>query len=106
MIFQQSATSVGALVADFIRGVWIFQAEALFNIHVLDTDAQSYCHCTLMAVLSTAKRYKKQKYSQARQDHRATFTPLCVIVDGMLGCEATAILKWIGDMLSAKFEVD
>ena len=105
MIFQQSATSVGALVADLcVQGVWIFQAEMLFNIHVVDTDAQSYCHHTPMAVLSTAEHYKKQ-YSQACQDHRATSTPICVIVDGMLGCEAIAVLKWIGDM-SAKCEVD
>ena len=32
-----------ALVADIsIRGVWIPQAEALFDIIVTDTDAQSY----------------------------------------------------------------
>ena len=30
---------------------------------------------------------------------------MCVSVDGMLGCEATVFLKWIGDM-SAKWEID
>ena len=59
-----------------------------------------------MAVLSSAECDIKQKYSQACQDYRATFTPLCVLVDGMLGCEATVFLKWIGDMFSAKWEVD
>ena len=48
---------------------------------------------------STAEHDKKQKYSQAYQDRRATFTPLFMSVDGMLGCEATAFLKWISDML-------
>ena len=31
---------------------------------------------------------------------------MCVSVDGMLGCEATVFLKWNGDMLSAKWEID
>ena len=31
---------------------------------------------------------------------------MCVSVYGMMGCEATAILKWIGDMLSANWEMD
>ena len=48
---------------------------------------------------------KKKKYSQACQDRRATFTPLCVSVDGMMGDEATAFLQWIADLLSAKWEM-
>ena len=59
-----------------------------------------------MAVLSSAEDDKKQKYSQASQDCRNTFTPLCVSVYGMLGCEATASLKWIGEMLLAKWEMN
>ena len=55
-----------------------------------------------MQFSSTVERDKKQKYSQACQNRKATFTPMCVSVDGMLGCEATVFLKWIGDMLSAK----
>ena len=35
MVCEQSATSDGALVADlYVRGVWIPQAEALFDIRV------------------------------------------------------------------------
>ena len=69
----------------------------LFDICVVDIDTQSCCDCTPMAVLSTAECDKKQKYSQACQDCKVTFTPLCVSVDGMFGCEATAFLKRIGD---------
>jgi len=32
-----------------------------------------------------AEAEKKRKYSQAYHDRRATFTPLCVSVDGVLG---------------------
>ena len=59
-----------------------------------------------MQFSSTVERDKKQKYSQACQDRKAIFTPMCVSVDGMLGCEATAFLKQIGDMLSAKWKMD
>ena len=59
-----------------------------------------------MAVLSSAECDKKQKYSQACQDWRATFTPLCVSVDGMMGQEARAFLQQIADLLSAKWEMD
>ena len=31
---------------------------------------------------------------------------MCVSVYGMMGCEATALLKWIGDMWSANWEMD
>ena len=107
MVCEMSATSDGALAADLcVRGVWVSQAEALFDIHVVDTDGQSYDDRTPMAILSTAERDTKQKYSQACPDWRATFTPLCVSVNGMLGCEATAFLKQIGDMLLAKWELD
>ena len=35
------------LVADLcVRGVWLPQAEMLFDIHVVDTDAYSYI-CTI-----------------------------------------------------------
>ena len=63
---EQSATSGGALVADLcVRGVWIPQAVALFDIRVVYADAQSYHDRTPMAVLNTAEHDKKQKYSQA-----------------------------------------
>ena len=44
MVCDKSSLSDGALVADlYVRGVWIPQSEALFDIHVVDTDTQSYC---------------------------------------------------------------
>ena len=84
--------------------MWIPQAEVLFDIHVVDTDTHSICDHIPTAVLSSAVCDKK--HAQASQDYRATFMPLHVSVDGMLGCEATAFLKLIGDMLSAKWEED
>ena len=82
-----------------VRGVWIPQSEALFDIRVVETDAQSYWNRTPLAVLSSAECDKKKKHSQACQDWRANFTPLCVSVDGMMGHEVTAFLKWIADCI-------
>ena len=45
-----------ALVADLsVRGVWTAQSEALFDIRIVDTDAQSYCSRPPMDVFSAAE---------------------------------------------------
>ena len=44
-----------ALVADLgVRGLWAAQTEALLNIRVMDTDAQSYTRRTFNSVLLSA----------------------------------------------------
>lgn len=51
-----------ALVANLsIRGVWIPQAEALFDIRVTDTDGQSYMSSSPIDVLSVAEKKKKKQ---------------------------------------------
>ena len=51
-----------ALVADFgVRGIWQPQAEALFDVCVVDTDAQSYAHRPVKDVLAAAEREKKRR---------------------------------------------
>ena len=52
------------LIADLcVRGVYLPQAEALLDIHVIDTDTQSYLHHTPSRVLYNAKAEKKNKYA-------------------------------------------
>ena len=93
------------LVADLaIRGVWLPQAEALFDVRVIDTDAQSYSNRSPRDVLKTAENEKKLKYSRAREDRRAQFTPICVSVDGVLGSEDDVFIKRIADSLTGKWE--
>ena len=97
-IIQDSSNEHDALVADLgIRGVWQPQAEVLFDIHVIDTDAQSYQSHSPQSVLASAEAEKKRKYSTACSDCRASFTPLCFSVDGLLGCEADVFLKQLAN---------
>ena len=59
-----------------MRGVWQPQTEALFDIRVTDTDAQSYAHRTVNAVLTAAE--KKRKYMHRLYRHATHhFLPLC-----------------------------
>ena len=90
---QQSET----LIADLcVRGVWLPQAEALFDIRVVDTDAQSYlCHAP-SRVLLNAEVEKKNKYAEACAARRAHFTPLCFSVDGLAGSEANCFFEAYG----------
>ena len=88
--------SAGAdtMIADLcVRGVWKAQTKTLVDIRVIDTDAQSYCARSPKDVLGTTEGEKKRKYLQACQDRRATFTPLCMSVDGMLGPEAEFFVR-------------
>ena len=95
----------GTLVADLgIRGVWSPQSEALFDIRVTDTDAQSYLGHAPESILFRAETEKKHKYSAAAAARRAHFTPLCFSVDGLAGSEAGCFIKRIATGLSSKWE--
>jgi len=60
------------LVADLsVRGVWLPQVEALFDVRIVDTDAQSYLIHTPKSVLFSAEIEKKKKYSAACSSSRA-----------------------------------
>ena len=85
---------VNILIADLcVCRVWELQIEALFDIRVIDTDAWSSHARTPQDVLQTGEGEKKRKYLQICFDQHATFTPLHVSVDGMLGCEAEFLLR-------------
>jgi len=59
-----------------VHWVWQPQTEALFDIRVIDTDAQSYCGHTPTAVLCSTEVEKKRNYSLACQSRRASYMQL------------------------------
>ena len=68
-VVHDGSAGTDTLIADLcVRGVWEPQAEALFDIRVVDTDARSYCARSPRDVLGTAENEKKCKYLQACQD--------------------------------------
>ena len=77
---------------------------ALFDVHVTDTDAQSHSQRVVTAVLSSAEEEKKKKYSEAAALRRASFTPLVVSVDGVLGQEANFFVKLLAQKLAHKWD--
>ena len=84
--------------------MWAPQSEALFNVRISDTDAQSYLTDAPDVVLSKAKANKKSKYCSATTAHCAHFTPLCFSVDGLAGSEATCSFKRLAYGLSHHWE--
>ena len=96
----------GALVANLaICGVWQPQCEGNLDIRVVDTDALSYRAHAPQDILHISEMDKKHKYSQACQDRRASFTPICVSIDGLvLGKETDFFLHSLCEFLCAKWE--
>ena len=102
---RRGSAGTPALIADMaVRGVWMPQAEALFDVRVIDTDAQSYCNHTPREVINAAENQKKSKYTTACEERRASFTPICFSVDGVFGSEAEVFLKRLGERLAAKWD--
>ena len=87
-----------------IQGVWMPQAEVLFDVRVINTDTQSYSNHTPWDVLQSAEKEKKAKYVAAYEERRASFTPICCSVDGVFGKEAEVFLKIIGEGLSTRWD--
>ena len=69
------------LVADLaVRRLWHSQSEALLDIRVVDTDADSYCHRPVAAVIKSAEEEKKRKYNEAVEARRGSFSPFVTVV--------------------------
>ena len=80
-------------------GVWLPQGEGLLNVHVVDTDAQSYISCSVADVLVSAE-VEKKNYRLAAEARHASFSPFVVSVDGALHKEAALFLGCIANRLS------
>ena len=97
------ACGIPSLVADLsIRGVWQSQTVALFDIRVIDTDAPLYLHRDVASILSSVEEEKKRKYSDAAEARCASFTPLVVSVDGVLGREAECFIQLLAEKMEKK----
>ena len=98
---------LSALVADLgVRGVWLPQVEAIFDIRVVDTDAPSYDNRSPSEVLKTAEREKKLSMRVLHVKRGMLSLLRCVVqlMVSMVGCEANGFLKLIGERLASKWD--
>ena len=93
IVFEDSVDDKGLVPGLGIWGVWSPQTKVLFNVHVCDTDTQSYLGHTPALVLLKAEAEKKSKYSTAATVCRAHFSPLYFSVDGLAGPKASSFLQ-------------
>ena len=92
------------MVADLsVCGVWQPQATTFFDVRVVDSDANSYLHRDVGAVLSSIEHTKKHKYSQAAETINASFTPFVVTADGALGLEAKTFICHLAEKIAANW---
>ena len=101
LLVQLSDPPHEALIGDVsARGVWNPQSMAVFNIRVIDSDAPSYLSRTPDAVLLSAEREKKLKYNETCELKHASFTSLCITINGLLGNEMKHFLSRLADKLA------
>ena len=84
--------------------MWQPQTEALFDIRVIDTDAQSHVQRSVDAVLASAEREKKRKYSEAAMARHASFSPFVLSVDGQMRREARVFMKRVAEKLAITWQ--
>ena len=64
----------------------------------MDSDANSYLHCDVGAVLSSIEHTKN---SQTAETINASFTPFVATADGALGLEAKKFIRHLADKIAA-----
>ena len=87
-----------------IRHLWQSNTDTIIDVRITDTDAKSYISRPLESVLEGQEKEKKRKYLNACLEQRRHFSPFVVSVDGMLGHEASMVLKRISQKLAQKWD--
>ena len=82
--------------------MWNPQREVLFDFKVVNTDAASYIHRPVRAVLESAAAQKKAKHKQAYAERRADFTPFICSTDGAIRREGQHFLWRLSARLTSK----
>ena len=86
-----------------IRGFWENGMDAIIDVRITDTDAKSYASRDPKKILLSQEKEKKKKYLDRCLLQRRSFTPFVVSVDGLIGTEASNLLKQLSKRLSEKW---
>jgi hypothetical protein len=87
-----------------IQGFWARGTDAIIDVHVTDTDAKYYRSKDPHNVLAQHEKEKKWKYLASCTVQRKHFMPFVVSTDGLLGHEATELLKRLSLHLADKWQ--
>mmetsp|Transcript_18461 Transcript_18461/g.23887 ORF Transcript_18461/g.23887 Transcript_18461/m.23887 type:complete len:329 (-) Transcript_18461:131-1117(-) len=106
LVKEQTGRLKEDLRADFsVRGVWDEQKVAYFDNRISNADAPSRLarNISWKTTLNAAAKEKKNKYKNACEDIRASFTPLVCTTDGCFHREFEAFTKRLAHRLSSKW---
>ena len=87
-----------------IRGLWRRGTDGLIDIKIVNTDSKTHINRTPEAVLKSSEASKKRKHLRHCLLQRRDFTPFVASTDGLLGKEATALIKRLASLLAIKWE--
>ena len=85
--------------------MWNPERAVLFDFKVVNTDAASYAHRPVRAVLASAAAQKKAKHKQACAERRADFTQFICSTDGAIHREGQHFLRCLSAQLASKWEM-
>jgi hypothetical protein len=85
------------------HGFWRRGHTAIFDIHITDTDAESYLRSSQSKILSNQEKAKKRKYLEPCLQRRRHFTLLVFLADGMRAPEMSAATKQLAKLLACKW---
>eukprot|EP00923_Selenidium_pygospionis_P003992 GHVN01006338.1.p1 GENE.GHVN01006338.1~~GHVN01006338.1.p1 ORF type:complete len:271 (+),score=15.00 GHVN01006338.1:23-814(+) len=86
-----------------VRGIFHPQAEAVIDVCVVHTDAQSYRKIPPADVLEIHAKRKHAKYDDESNKRRAKFIPFVLSVDGMLAKESERLIQSLIRRLSCRW---
>jgi hypothetical protein len=86
-----------------IRGFWENGMDAIIDVRITDTDAKSYASRDPKKTIQSQEKEKKKKYPDRCLLQRRAFTPFVVPVDGLIGYEASNLLKQLSKHLAEKW---
>ena len=87
-----------------IQGLWGCQFDAIIDVKLGDADADMYKYEPMISLLARWENINKDNHSKHCNDQRKYFSPFVLLVDGMIGREALAVLSQMSQFMSEKRE--
>ena len=87
-----------------IRGLWYHEVNAIINVNLGDSDANTYKYEPMISLLSRWEKIKKYKHGKHYHDQRKYFSPFVLSVDIMLEREALVMLSKLIRVMEEKRE--